>query len=81
VLGLYWESTLKPWDYAAGVVLVREAGGRVTDHLGRDEAARGADVGAGPLGADVAASNGHLHRVLLDAIIAAPTPGHDGAAA
>ncbi len=27
----YWESDLKPWDIAAGIVLVREAGGLVTD--------------------------------------------------
>jgi myo-inositol-1(or 4)-monophosphatase len=26
----YWSSSLKPWDMAAGIVLVREAGGRVT---------------------------------------------------
>ena len=26
----YWERRLKPWDVAAGVVLVREAGGQVT---------------------------------------------------
>ena len=80
VLGLYWESSLKPWDYAAGVVLVREAGGRVTDHAGRDETTRPADDGAGPLGPDLAASNGHLHRVLLEGIIAEPTPEPDGAA-
>jgi myo-inositol-1(or 4)-monophosphatase len=27
----YWETSLFPWDMAAGVVLVREAGGTVTD--------------------------------------------------
>ena len=26
----YWEFLLKPWDCAAGVLLVREAGGQVT---------------------------------------------------
>jgi myo-inositol-1(or 4)-monophosphatase len=26
----YWSSSLKPWDMAAGIVLVREAGGRIT---------------------------------------------------
>ena len=30
----YWESGLKPWDVAAGVLLVREAGGFVTDYRG-----------------------------------------------
>lgn len=31
-LDAYWEFKLKPWDAAAGVVLVREAGGQVTGH-------------------------------------------------
>lgn len=26
----YWSTSLKPWDMAAGIVLVREAGGRIT---------------------------------------------------
>ena len=34
----YWESDLKPWDVAAGVLLVREAGGYVTDFRGGDRA-------------------------------------------
>jgi myo-inositol-1(or 4)-monophosphatase len=32
----YWESDLKPWDVAAGVLLVKEAGGFVTDFRGGD---------------------------------------------
>lgn len=31
----FWELQLNPWDLAAGALLVREAGGRVTDTLGR----------------------------------------------
>jgi len=30
----FWEMTLSPWDMAAGVVLVEEAGGRVSDFFG-----------------------------------------------
>jgi myo-inositol-1(or 4)-monophosphatase len=30
----FWESKLKPWDVAAGSLLVEEAGGRVSDHGG-----------------------------------------------
>jgi myo-inositol-1(or 4)-monophosphatase len=30
----YWECKLKPWDVAAGKLLVEEAGGRVTNHGG-----------------------------------------------
>lgn len=26
----YWEFRLKPWDMAAGILIVEEAGGRVT---------------------------------------------------
>ena len=32
----YWESDLKPWDVAAGMLLVKEAGGFVTDFRGGD---------------------------------------------
>jgi len=34
----YWESGLKPWDTAAGMLLVKEAGGYVTDFRGADKA-------------------------------------------
>lgn len=30
VFAIYWETNLKPWDVAAGTLLVTEAGGRVT---------------------------------------------------
>ena len=30
----FWENTLSPWDFAAGMLLVREAGGIVTDLAG-----------------------------------------------
>lgn len=32
----YWEGWLNPWDIAAGALLVREAGGRVTTYGGRE---------------------------------------------
>lgn len=31
---VYWEQGLKPWDVAAGILLVKEAGGVVTDYGG-----------------------------------------------
>ncbi len=34
----FWESDLSPWDTAAGCLLVREAGGFVTDYRGRSPA-------------------------------------------
>ena len=33
----FWESDLQPWDTAAGCLLVREAGGFVTDYRGRSQ--------------------------------------------
>jgi myo-inositol-1(or 4)-monophosphatase len=32
----FWEDDLDPWDSAAGVLLIREAGGFVTDYRGQD---------------------------------------------
>ena len=32
----FWESSLQPWDVAAGVLLIKEAGGYVTDFRGGD---------------------------------------------
>lgn len=51
----YWERRLSPWDLAAGVALVRAAGGRVTDLSGKD--------GVFALG-DVIATNGVVHASL-----------------
>ena len=32
----FWEAGLKPWDLAAGIIIVREAGGYVSDLSGGD---------------------------------------------
>jgi myo-inositol-1(or 4)-monophosphatase len=53
----FWELSLAPWDVAAGVVLVREAGGRVTRLDGSDEV-----LDHGP----IVAGNPTLHRWLID---------------
>lgn len=53
----YWEFNLKPWDAAAGLLLVEEAGGRVTDFRGRPY--RLSDT------RQTLASNGHLHPAML----------------
>lgn len=52
----FWEFNLNPWDTAAGVLLVEEAGGRVTDFSG------------GPFqiaSRETLASNGLIHDALL----------------
>ena len=55
----FWELSLAPWDIAAGLLLVREAGGRVTDLRGEE---------VRPRHGEVVASNGVLHDWLLEAL-------------
>ena len=55
----YWEFGLKPWDVAAGRLLVEEAGGRVSDFSG-EPWKKLADFGAQTL-----ATNGLLHAEML----------------
>ena len=46
--GLFFERDLKPWDYAAGLILVEEAGGTVTDYCRKRPDLRGnSDIVAG----------------------------------
>jgi len=45
----YWERDLNPWDLAAGVLLVTEAGGRVTNAQGEDDVLGSGSVCAGNL--------------------------------
>jgi myo-inositol-1(or 4)-monophosphatase len=52
----YWERDLSPWDMAAGIVIVREAGGFITDIDGGDEI-----LGKG----NVICGNDSIHRELL----------------
>ena len=52
----FWEFNLNPWDTAAGVLIVEEAGGRVTDFSG----------GPFPIASrETLASNGLVHEALL----------------
>jgi myo-inositol-1(or 4)-monophosphatase len=51
----YWEFGLQPWDIAAGILLVREAGGYVTDMAGGYDMLETGDV---------LAANHHLHLPL-----------------
>lgn len=52
----FWEVKLNPWDMAAGVVILREAGGRVTDFAGRSHSIYGHEL---------VASNGPIHQAML----------------
>lgn len=57
----FWEYGFKAWDMAAGMVLVQEAGGTITR----------IDGGPNPLQepTSILATNGMLHRSLLDSIV------------
>lgn len=58
----YWEFNLKPWDVSAGMLLVEEAGGKVTDFEGK-KWKNAADYGRQTL-----ASNGKIHGQVLKII-------------
>jgi myo-inositol-1(or 4)-monophosphatase len=55
----YWEWKLSPWDTAAGVLVVREAGGTVTNFAGR-----AFDL----YGTETLASNGPLHAAMIEVL-------------
>jgi myo-inositol-1(or 4)-monophosphatase len=52
----FWEFGLNPWDTAAGVILVEEAGGKITDMQGQPY------ILGGP---SILASNGLIHAEML----------------
>lgn len=52
----YWEPYLKPWDVAAGALLITEAGGQMSDFAGGDD---------WMFSENVVATNGHIHSELL----------------
>ncbi|WP_421933313.1 inositol monophosphatase family protein [Phenylobacterium sp.] len=58
----YWERDLKPWDLAAGLLLVSEAGGKVTSAEGDEDV-----LGSG----SICASNLELHPLILQRLRAA----------
>ncbi|MCP3962905.1 MAG: inositol monophosphatase [bacterium] len=55
----FFEFRLSPWDFAAGTLLIREAGGRITDLDGGDDFFRSGNLIAGPES---------LHRELLEVV-------------
>jgi myo-inositol-1(or 4)-monophosphatase len=53
----FWEEYLKPWDTAAGIIMVEEAGGRATDFSDRPGSL---------FKKQILATNGLLHQELLE---------------
>ena len=64
----FWELKLAPWDVAAGMLLVTEAGGRVTDFQGAEP-----DI----FGRQIVASNGLIQEAMLQVLDLGygPAPG------
>ncbi len=58
----FWERDLKPWDMAAGVLMITEAGGKVTNADGGDDI-----MGSG----SICAANLELHPLLVEKLKAA----------
>ncbi len=56
----YWELRLNAWDWAAGVLLTREAGGMVTTFSGDDMVLEGDET--------LLATNHHIHDVMLEVL-------------
>ncbi|HUH85441.1 MAG TPA: inositol monophosphatase family protein [Stellaceae bacterium] len=52
----FWEYALKPWDIAAGLIILREAGGYASDGAGGQSMLESGDV---------VAANDHLHQPLV----------------
>ena len=52
----FWEDALSPWDLAAGILMVREAGGFATDRQGGDAMFDNGTIVAG---------NEVIHKALL----------------
>lgn len=61
----FWETALSPWDVAAGILLVREAGGFVSDGKGGQDMLEGGSIVAG---------NELIHKALLKTLKKPVTP-------
>ncbi len=55
----FWELKLAPWDVAAGVLIVMEAGGRVSDFSGNPM-----DI----FGEEIVATNSYIHGEMIDVL-------------
>jgi myo-inositol-1(or 4)-monophosphatase len=58
----FWELKLKPWDVAAGSLIVKEAGGKISDFKGGNNYLYGGEI---------LSSNGLIHQEMLGIIQAA----------
>jgi myo-inositol-1(or 4)-monophosphatase len=56
----FWEERLRPWDVAGGILLIEEAGGRLTGYDGTPY--------TDPRQGELVATNGAIHGAMLDVI-------------
>lgn len=66
----FWEMKLKPWDLAAGLLMVTEAGGRTSDFSGKP-----IELFSG----EVLADNGRIHGKMLEVLASPRTRSRRGA--
>jgi myo-inositol-1(or 4)-monophosphatase len=64
----FWELKLKPWDVAAGALIVAEAGGKVTDLRGHEHRT---DI------PETLASNGLIHGAMIEVLGLGAAPGDE----
>ena len=57
---VYWETGIKPWDIAAGILLVQEAGGVISTWEG--------DPHPIITPAEILVTNGQLHKIMVEAL-------------
>lgn len=55
----FWEEGLKPWDTAAGMIIVKEAGGKLSTYEGDPYT---------PYHKSIVASNPHIHQVMVETL-------------
>ncbi len=55
----FWEPSLHPWDILGGIIVVREAGGTVTDYAGGESSRLYS-------GEQIVATNGPIHQAVLE---------------
>ena len=61
----YWERGIKPWDMAAGVLMIRESGGTVSDIDGSDQMLESGDI---------IVANKEIHRLLIPLLVHPTAP-------
>jgi myo-inositol-1(or 4)-monophosphatase len=69
----FWESNLRPWDMAAGIILTKEAGGYATDMNGKDKIFETGSIVAGNETIQL-----KLLKILKSANAPAPSPAKTG---